>query len=65
MFDITYCEIEKCNNWTCDKADSCKRNLERKSIPENCKYSMAHLFNICKEKNYHLYIPCDTEVKEC
>lgn len=64
MFDIAYCEIERCSNWTCEKADSCKRNLERKDIPENFPYSIAQLFNICKDKNYHLYIPCN-EVQEC
>ena len=61
MFDITYCNIESCKNWTCEKADSCKRNLERKDIPENCQYSIAQLFNICKNKDYHMYISHNKE----
>lgn len=65
MFDISYCDIENCKNWTCEKADSCKRNLQRKDIPEGEPYSIASLFNICKEKSYHMYIPYDTEVKIC
>ena len=61
MYDITYCNIGDCKNWTCEKADSCKRCLEIQNIPENIPFSIASLFNICKEKDYHLYIPYNKE----
>ena len=65
MFDITYCNIESCKNWTCEKADSCKRNLQREEIPVGEPFSMANLFSICKDKDYHMYIPYSTEVETC
>ena len=65
MYDIAYCEIEKCKDWTCEKMDSCKRNLERKDIPDGQPHHLMNVFNVCKDKNYHLYIPYKTEVKEC
>ena len=65
MYDISYCNIEECKNWTCEKADSCKRNLERKNIPDGVDYLTMKVFNVCKEKDYHLYIPYKTEVQEC
>ena len=65
MFDIYYCDIENCNDWNCEKSDNCKRNLQRKDIPAEIPYGTAHLFNICKDKDYHMFIPYGTEVKKC
>lgn len=63
MYDISYCALEKSAEWQCPKADSCKRNQERKTIPEGAPYSVANLYNICAESECSLYIPYHTEIE--
>lgn len=55
-YDITYCTIDNCKSWNCEKKDTCRRYQQLKEIPEGVLCSMANLFTLCKDDNYSMYI---------
>lgn len=62
MYDLAYCKIEECTDWTCEKAETCKRNKGREEIPQGTPYHLMNVFYVCKDTNCSLYVQYNKEV---